>query len=136
MKPLRLLGPLLPTLALLVVVACAQPSSRLEQQPTPSPTGGELNSVAKEAVETAKADLAERKRIPEESIVVAKVEAVSWPDASLGCPEPGMVYAQVVTPGYAIILEYGLETHEYHSDEGRRVVYCGQVGEEKSAEKK
>jgi len=29
-----------------------------------------------------------------------QLEAVEFADASLGCPEPGFGYAQVVTPGY------------------------------------
>ncbi len=49
---------------------------------------------------------------------------MEWPDASLGCPEPGMMYAQVVTPGYKIHLSCGEELFTYHSDCGSRVVYC------------
>src|SRR6186713_2789818 len=30
-------------------------------------------------------------------------EQTVFPDASLGCPEPGKVYAQTTTPGYKII---------------------------------
>lgn len=28
-----------------------------------------------------------------------------WPDTSLGCPEPGMVYAQVLTDGWLVVFE-------------------------------
>lgn len=34
------------------------------------------------------------------SLVVTRAEFVEWSDGSLGCPEPGMLYPQVVTPGY------------------------------------
>jgi hypothetical protein len=28
-----------------------------------------------------------------------------FPDASLGCPQPGMAYAQVITPGFQVLVE-------------------------------
>jgi hypothetical protein len=44
------------------------------------------------------------------------VEYVEWPDASLGNPEPGMAYAQVITPGFKIVFEAGGAPYEYHTD--------------------
>lgn len=81
---------------------------------------------AEPAVERAKEDLANRKGIDEEQITVISVEVVNWPDTSLGCPQPGMMYAQVITPGYRILLSYGGQTYQYHSDRGDHVVYCEQ----------
>ncbi|MDF1514118.1 MAG: hypothetical protein P1S60_09955, partial [Anaerolineae bacterium] len=34
------------------------------------------------------------------SLVLTSMEKKNWGDTSLGCPEPGFVYAQVVTPGW------------------------------------
>ena len=81
---------------------------------------------AERAVEQAQEDLANRKGIDKAQIAVVAVKAVNWPDTSLGCPEPGMVYAQVITPGYRILLSYDGQVYEYHSDQGDRVVYCQQ----------
>ncbi len=36
-------------------------------------------------------------------LTVVSAEEVEWSDASLGCPEPGMFYAQVITPGWRVI---------------------------------
>ncbi|HYR20975.1 MAG TPA: hypothetical protein VEQ15_15870, partial [Myxococcales bacterium] len=47
----------------------------------------------------------------------------SWPDTSLGCPKPGMSYAQVVTRGFLIELEAAGKSYRYHSDL-ERVVPC------------
>jgi hypothetical protein len=69
-------------------------------------------------------DLAGRQGLAPEAVRVASVEAVEWPDASLGCPQPGMMYAQVITPGYRVVLEAEGQTYEYHTDEGRFVVLC------------
>ncbi len=93
------------------------------------PRGGAPSDVlvppgAEEVVKLAKADLAKRMGIDKEGIVVVRVDSVDWPDTSLGCPEPGMMYAQVVTPGYKILLSYAGEIYEYHSDKGDRIVYC------------
>jgi hypothetical protein len=53
-----------------------------------------------------------------------RVEAREWSDASLGCPKPGQMYAQVITPGYLVVLEAGGQRLEYHTDAGRRVELC------------
>jgi hypothetical protein len=54
-------------------------------------------------------------------VTVVQVEAVEWPDSSLGNPQPDGVYLQVVTPGFRILLRAGAETYEYHSDYARVV---------------
>ncbi len=92
---------------------------------------GPLSGAAPESggvqapVELAKADLAQRIGIEKEQIVVESVEPVAWPDTSLGCPEPDTVYNQVITDGYRILLSHDGETYRYHTDEGNRVVLCG-----------
>ncbi len=43
------------------------------------------------------------------------VETVDWPDACLGAARDDEVCAQVITPGYRIIVEQGGETIEYHA---------------------
>ncbi|MDP2768025.1 MAG: hypothetical protein Q8O41_11375 [Candidatus Methanoperedens sp.] len=72
-------------------------------------------------VDIAKKDLAGRLNIPVEEILLVKQEKVDWSDTSLGFPEDGMMYAQVITPGFRIILKAGDKLYEYHSDY-RRVV--------------
>jgi len=74
-------------------------------------------------IEQARQDLAKRLGVSVDDIEVQAVEAVEWPDASLGCPQPGMMYAQVITPGYRILLRAGGETYEYHSDR-KRAILC------------
>ncbi len=64
------------------------------------------------------------KDFPPEEVKVISVEEVVWPDTSLGCPEPGMFYAQVLVPGYRIILEVGGKRVEVHTDLKGRVVIC------------
>ena len=77
------------------------------------------NSVLPEyspVVDIAKKDLSDRLKIPVADIALVKEEPVDWPDTSLGYPEEGMMYTQVITPGFKIILKSGDKLYEYHSD--------------------
>lgn len=60
-------------------------------------------------------DLASRLGIDATGIKVVAVEEVTWSDASLGCPQPGMNYAQVVTDGMRVILEAEAVFYDYRS---------------------
>jgi hypothetical protein len=79
---------------------------------------------ARLVVELAKEDLARRLEISVSEISLISVEAVDWPDTSLGCPQPGMMYAQVITPGFRVILAAKDRTYEYHTDVERFAVLC------------
>lgn len=77
---------------------------------------------------TAKArlGLAEKLKAGQSEITTKEVESVTWNDASLGCPEPKMFYAQVLTPGYKIILESGGKTYDYRAN-FQSVRLCSEV---------
>ncbi|HZX94985.1 MAG TPA: hypothetical protein VFE90_10745 [Myxococcales bacterium] len=81
--------------------------------------------VADEArvYELARADLARRLGIAEDSVKAHFIRPQKWPDASLGCPQPDTMYAQVETPGFLIELEAAGKTYSYHSDR-KSVVLC------------
>jgi len=113
------LGSLLPCLLLLCLItgnlSCAS-------QP-------QLNQVSGAAhlIMIARKDLAEREGIPLAKVTLLRMEAVEWQDTSLGCPEPGKVYAQVITPGYRLILTDGTKEFAYHSDRQNRVIFAKEV---------
>jgi hypothetical protein len=75
-------------------------------------------------IETAKADLASRLSLSAEEILVLEATSVTWPDASLGCPREGMLYAQILSPGYLIRLQSGDREFDYHAGRGGKVFYC------------
>lgn len=120
-------------LALLVVLftfvlACQSPPAAGNPQGpgesnTPEPTTPEpaVPEQARPLVDLAKVDLSRRKGIPIEQIKVVSVEEVNWPNGSLGFPKPGMVYIQVIIPGYRITLTDGAQTYEYHTDKDKHV---------------
>ena len=64
----------------------------------------EEHGKAQPLVELATADLQERLAVSSDEIALQSVKATDFPDASLGVPEPGKMYAQVITPGYVIRL--------------------------------
>lgn len=72
----------------------------------------------------AKDDLAKRLSIPTEQINVLEAASVIWPDGSLGCPKPGMLYTQVQVDGILIRLQVGEQTYEYHGGGGRAPFLC------------
>lgn len=87
------------------------------QPPSPStPSGG--------PVEQAKSDLADRLGLSVEEITVVSSEEVTWRDSALGCPEPGMHYAQVLTDGSRIVLTAGGKQYHYHSGGQRASFLC------------
>lgn len=89
------------------------------------PEGLPVPAAAQPAVDRATADLAARRGLEPAAIAVVLVEAVEWPDGSLGCPEPGRAYPQVITPGWRILLQAAGETVAYHANAaGTVVVLC------------
>lgn len=69
-------------------------------------------------------DLVKQTGVAADQITVVSVDPTEWPDASLGCPQEGMMYAQVITPGFLVILEAQGQQYEYHTDQGANVVLC------------
>ena len=75
----------------------------------------ELSETEAALVTRAIDDLAATTGVDPASISLVSVEPVEWSDASLGCPQPDMMYAQMLTPGYRIVLSAGDEKIEYHT---------------------
>jgi len=91
----------------------------------PGETAVPIPAQAAKAVAWAQADLAARLNVANDRIAIVSVEFVQWRDSSLGCPQRGMMYLQVITPGYRILLQGGEKLYEYHSAQGRdRAVLC------------
>jgi hypothetical protein len=56
---------------------------------------------------------------------VASVEAVTWRDSSLGCPQDGMLYMQVLVPGHRVrIVAPDGTAFDYHLGSRERWVHC------------
>ena len=85
---------------------------------TPSPSSTSPSSTdgtQTPEVTQARQDLAKRLNLPEANIEVVEAKTIVWPDSSLGCPQPGMMYAQVLQDGLLIVLRANQKLYEYHS---------------------
>ena len=75
-------------------------------------------------IERTKEDLSNRLGRTLEEISLAEVTEVEWSDSSLDCPQPGIDYLQVITPGYRIVLAASGQLYEYHTNRAAYFVYC------------
>ncbi len=114
-------------------VSADLPTELVEPISPVSPVAKEMNASTDDfpgselPVNAAIADLSEKTGTPEDQISIVSIEAKDWPDSSLGCPEEGFMYAQVITPGYLVVLEADGQQYNYHTDEiGKNVVLCEQ----------
>ena len=80
------------------------------------------DTVIQAALDAASAELG----VPADNLLVVMTAQRDWSDSSLGCPEPGRVYAQVITPGFIVTIDTdNLVTEiEVHTDRGSRAVIC------------
>ena len=56
--------------------------------------------------------------VPVDQVTVVSAETVTFPDGSLGCPQPGMAYTQIPVDGYRIVATAGGTTYDYRGTGG------------------
>lgn len=83
---------------------------------------GDPDAEKTQAVRLAEQALCARLGVDAATLSLESAEPVDWPDAALGCPEKGMVYAQVVTPGHRVRFLHAGSSHAVHVGAGRAVV--------------
>ncbi len=111
-----------------LIVAPGREEATMTPTSTPAATEVEPLAGAEQVIRLAQEDLAQRLSLAPEAIRLVSVEAVEWPDTSLGCPQPGMMYAQVITPGFRMMLEAEGERYTYHTDRDNHFVLCQPEG--------
>ncbi len=93
-------------------------------QEQPVATEPALDTELSAIVERVRADLAARLEVEESSIEVLSAELVTWPDGSLGCPQPGMFYTQALVEGSRVLLRSGETTSPYHAGDNGEPFLC------------
>ena len=83
-----------------------------------------VTNAPAEMIEAALDDAAHRSTTARADIKVISEEAVTWPDGSLGCPQPGMMYTQALVAGYRIVLQAGEQTLNYHAMSRGSPLFC------------
>ena len=94
-------------------------TNQLNATPNPTSPPTEMAQVTQ-----AKQDLSKRLSVSLDQIELVNFTPVTWPDGSLGCPEPGMMYTQVLVEGYRIQLRSGGRVYEYHGGGTRAPFLC------------
>jgi len=69
-------------------------------------------------------DLGSTMGVGQEEIEVVQADYVTWPDSSMGCPQPGYQYMQVLTNGSRIRLRANNRVYQYHSGGNRQPFLC------------
>lgn len=96
-----------------------------ERRPSTALAPEARGSQAMQAMlEQIRADAARRTGAQPDAVKLVSVEAVTWSDGSLGCPEPGMMYTQALVPGHRIIVDAGGTPLAYHANARGGFVQC------------
>src|SRR5438128_4568905 len=74
------------------------------------------------AREAALDKAAEHLGVSRADLHIDQVDARQWPDSSLGCPQSGLMYSQIVTPGFVVVVSGAGKQLEYHTDASGRAV--------------
>lgn len=101
-----------------------------QEAATAAPTtesGSPSNESVPGQIETAARNLrADELGADEGDFRLDSAEGVQWSDASLGCPQAGYAYAQVITPGYKLVFDLTGTSHAVHTNaDGSYMVVCG-----------
>lgn len=78
---------------------------RADEPPPATPDAGRPAPAAMTPADRARGAVAVRLNVAPAEVVVITVTPRDFPDSSLDCPEPDMLYQQVITPGHQVIVE-------------------------------
>jgi hypothetical protein len=60
-------------------------------------------------------DAEQRTGVKRGAMTVIRAEAVIWNDGSLGCPQPGVAYVQVLMEGFWVVVRAGDNDYDYRA---------------------
>jgi hypothetical protein len=120
--------PKLPSIMLalggLLCTACANGAGGAPPAPAlPAGLPPRLDSVA-DAVAAARADAARRRSVDAAAFEIVSAERVTWPDGSIGCPQPGIMYTMALVPGFRVRLRHQNDVLDYHASARGALVLC------------
>lgn len=76
----------------------------------------EISPVRPQAVEAVVQRAAQDHGVAVDRVEVISVENMEWPNACLGLNRPGQMCAQVITPGYRVVVQIGEQQYIYRTD--------------------
>lgn len=99
--------------ALLVIVFVACNPASIPDTGSETTPDGFPPLVVSEAI----TQLSQELNITTEEIDISELSQVDWPDACLGIPLEGQACAQVITPGFRVLLEVDGQQYEFRSNQ-------------------
>jgi hypothetical protein len=103
--------------------ACSPQGLPTELPPEVLEQATKISEELTPAQEAAISAVAQNLGVVAEQVKVVSTEAVEWPDECLGIAMEGVSCAQVVTPGFRVILEVAGKQVEYHTNEDGSVIH-------------
>ena len=102
------------------------PNAIDELEPGKQTPGGQITvgPGLQRLVDLATKDLIAKEGIDATKVELVQAEYVSWRDSSMGCPQPGYQYLQVVTNGSRIVLKVDKQVYNYHSGGNKPPFSC------------
>lgn len=88
------------------------------------PSAGGGVSLPSDITDPIVADAATRLGVDPSMVTILDAHAETWPDGSLGCPEPGMMYTQALVDGYQVIVEAGGTRLDYRGGGAGQFQLC------------
>jgi septal ring-binding cell division protein DamX len=83
----------------------------------------ESSAAGRAAAEQARAAAARQLQAAASEFTVVTIEPTQWSDSSLGCGKPNSMYTEVMSSGYAVVLERRGEQYQVNVA-GSRAVMC------------
>ena len=115
-------------LAITLITACAGDDMLHETTEDTAERHGKMveHSAPKPLIARIVDDFVARSGAQRDQVFIRRAESVTWGDPSLGCPEPGMAYPQVIVDGYWVELEHNGRLHDYRVDGSGNFKLCTQ----------
>jgi hypothetical protein len=119
-----------------VTIAEAWPDERKQTETEIVRSSGMVDSSTKEEnnrvkgevpqpiLEAILKEVAALARVGPDQVAIVRAESVVWSDGSLGCPEPGMMYTQMLVNGYWVVIEAAGKTYDYRVGSGGSFRLC------------
>lgn len=115
---------LLAFVAGLAATACATGTGGPADPPAPARHPATRFATVDEAVQAARTDAARRQGVAAAAVELLSAERVTWPDGSIGCPQPGVVYTMALVPGYRVQLRVPGAVLDYHASLRGALLLC------------
>lgn len=110
--------------AIVLLVAASLPACAADRPAAAPEYTAPVSATLQSVTEAVLVDASKRTGLEVADLEVVESIAVTWPDGSLGCPEPGMNYTMALVPGYRVRIKADQQVLNYHASARGYWVFC------------